>query len=440
MFNRVMMWVLVAVLAAGFVGTVRADEVSELRREMERQYNELRNVQIKLTEIEKKQADMPGTRPNDMRAFWSDGLRFETNDKAFQLRIGGRLHYDTLWVPGQAGFDTSDQTGFRRARLYFRGDIHESTHFRIQLDFADSEVNFKDVYLAFMNFPLGTLQVGQFREPFSLDQLTSSNSTTFLDRNLADVLTPARNIGVMLSNSAFDRRMTWAAGVFRETASDRIEDMTLQDGDGYNLTGRLTYVPIYENDGARVVHLGTAYTYKDRNGEGSTVRFRQRPEARTADRWVDTGSISNVDDTGIIGLEAAWVEGPFSLQGEYMKAMVSRTAGSSDVDFDGYYIQGSYWLTGENRRYNRDSGSFDFVRPNKPLGKDGGWGAWEIAGRYSHLDLNDGPVEGGKLDAYTLGLNWHLNNNTRMMWNYVYADRDKIGKANLYQMRFQVHF
>lgn len=435
-------WFLAAVVAAGLVGMVNADEVSELRREIQQQDRILRQMQSRLTELEQKQAETPAAaRPNDLRAFWSDGLRFETQDRAVQLRIGGRIHYDTLWVDGDSGIkdeeDTRDATGFRRARLYFRGDIHDDTHFRIQLDFAGSDVAFKDVFMAFRNFPLGTLRVGQFKEPFSLDELTSSNNIAFMERALAvNAFAPARNIGVMLSDSAFDRQVTWAAGVFRETASDRIADMRLDDMDGYNLTGRLTYNPIYDNDGASVLHLGTAYTYKDRD----SASFGSRPEARTAGSWVGTGNIDDVSNSGIVGLEAAWVEGPFSLQGEYMKAMVSRTAGSPNVDFDGYYVQASYWLTGEHRSYNRGSGSFGFVRPNSPLGKDGGWGAWEIAGRYSHLDLNDGPVEGGKLDTYTLGLNWHLTNNTRVMWNYVYADRDKVGKANLYQMRLQTHF
>lgn len=94
-------------------------------------------------------------------------------------------------------------------------------------------------------------------------------------------------------------------------------------------------------------------------------------------------------------------------------------------------------MTGEHRRYSRSSGTFSFVRPQNNFGIGSGWGAWEVAARYSRLDLDDRNIKGGKLDNITVGLNWHLNPNTRVMWNYVNADRDNIGKADIYMMRLQ---
>ncbi len=123
-----------------------------------------------------------------------------------------------------------------------------------------------------------------------------------------------------------------------------------------------------------------------------------------------------------------------------MIADVDGKNGSSSPDFDGYYIQGSYFLTGENRKYKTSSGAFDRVKPRENYSQKGGCGAWEVAARYSKIDLNDNNVTGGELEDVTLGLNWYLNPNTRIMWNYIRADLDRTGDSNLFTMRLQVDF
>jgi phosphate-selective porin OprO/OprP len=156
---------------------------------------------------------------------------------------------------------------------------------------------------------------------------------------------------------------------------------------------------------------------------------------------VDTGTFS-ADNVNLVGAEAAAVWGPASLQAEYMIAMVDSSV-ANDPDFSGYYVQGSYFLTGEHRNYKASSGKFDRVKPNKNfMGDDGGPGAWQLAARYSHVDLDDGAINGGELDCVTAGVNWYLNPNTRVMLNYVYADSDKLydGEANIFQTRFQIDF
>jgi phosphate-selective porin OprO/OprP len=139
------------------------------------------------------------------------------------------------------------------------------------------------------------------------------------------------------------------------------------------------------------------------------------------------------------------VYGPFSLQGEYFQTFLDSNA-SDDPEFEGYYIQGGYFLTGEHRNYSASNGYFTRVRSNQnfyPV--KGGWGAWEVALRYSSIDLNDSDIRGGKEDDITAGLNWYLNPNVRFMFNYVYADlNDRIcfldGEVNIYQGRFQIDF
>ena len=183
-----------------------------------------------------------------------------------------------------------------------------------------------------------------------------------------------------------------------------------------------------------MVHVGAAVSLRQPNA--NMAEYRSKPEVHLADYFVDTGMYSS-NQAELVGLEGAWVDGPLSVQGEYVcvHANVASTA-----NFDGYYVQASYFLTGEHRPYKRSSGTFDRVRPKANFTKGGGPGAWEAAVRYSGLDLNDGSIAGGQLEDVTAGLNWYLNPNMRIMWNYVHADLDTVGKADLLAMRFQVDF
>ena len=141
----------------------------------------------------------------------------------------------------------------------------------------------------------------------------------------------------------------------------------------------------------------------------------------------------------LVGLEVAAVAGPFSVQSEYMKSYVD-SAPSGDPSFSGFYVMGSFFLTGENRRYSRSKGAFDRVRPHNSFMDDGGIGAWEIAARYSQLDLNDGLVRGGEMKNFTFGVNWYVNPYSRIMWNYVRAEVADTGAADIVQMRFKIDF
>ncbi len=133
--------------------------------------------------------------------------------------------------------------------------------------------------------------------------------------------------------------------------------------------------------------------------------------------------------------------GPFSLQGEYVQAIVD-SINRNNVCFQGFYIMSSYFLTGEHRPYNKKTGAFGRVKPKKNYSSkpDGGKGAWELAARYSYLDLDDKSVNGGRLQDFTFGVNWYLNPNTRVMWNYVFADLADGGDADIFQMRIQIDF
>ena len=142
---------------------------------------------------------------------WKNGLRFETGDGKFKFKLGGRIMNDWGWFDEDNDIlrnigDQVDGTEFRRARLYIAGEIYNNIGFKAQYDFASSgRPDFKDVYLELKKIPvLGNFKVGHFKEPYSLENLTSSKYITFMERSLNNAFSPSRNTGFMLHNHAFE--------------------------------------------------------------------------------------------------------------------------------------------------------------------------------------------------------------------------------------------
>ena len=276
--------------------TAAADELDDLARELASQKQRTAELEDKLNQLEARQrlkeralqqemeqlkADRPTPAATDLRTYWRDGLRFTTADGMFDLRVGGRLMFDWVWMGEddqiEADFGRQeDGVRFRRGRFYLRGSIYENMDYMLQIDFAGGQVALKDACLGLSDLPVGKLRMGQFKEPFSLEELTSSNQITFLERALPNVFAPSRNAGFMFHDTLFDRRMTWAAGLFRDF--DDTAGLGVADA-GYSVTARLTGLPWYEDNGASLLHLGVAYSHRDPDA----VRYRARPETSIID-------------------------------------------------------------------------------------------------------------------------------------------------------------
>ncbi|MCG3136853.1 MAG: hypothetical protein HJJLKODD_00689 [Phycisphaerae bacterium] len=387
--------------------------------------------------------------PNPVDVFWKEGLRLESKDGMFKLKVGGRVHLDGAIMDAddnaeERGLgDLEDGVEFRRAWIVFSGDMYKNAFFKLEYDLAQGDTDFLDVYMGIKDVPwLGRIQAGHFREPMGLEMLTNANYLTFMERATpTESFAPNRNTGVQVSNTFLDQRATWALGGFVET--DNFGDGQFRDG--RNVTGRLTALPFYEDEGRRYVHLGLSYSRKyyqgDRREGDHLARFRSRPESHLAQRFIDTGPFY-ANAANILGAEAVWTHGPFSLQGEYFHDWVEGTWEwqTAEPSFYGFYVQASYFLTGEHRPYEKETGLIGRVKPLKNFREDGGWGAWEVAGRYSMTDLHDAHIDGDRLNDLTFGLNWYLNPNMRVMFNYIYADTEDFGNAHIYQMRLAFDF
>ena len=186
--------------------------------------------------------------------------------------------------------------------------------------------------------------------------------------------------------------MTASAGVF----NDGLFNGDSLSESGTDFTARVTGLPLDLPEANRFLHLGASFRYA--GAEKDTLRYRARPESNVSDYYVDSGNLTG-DHAWHLGLEMLWNEGPISLLAEYNQAWVDAAA-SGDPEFSGYYITGSWVLTGETRPYDRTVG---YARRVMPTGR---WGAPELVARFSHEDLDDDVVRGGSFDKTYIGMNW----------------------------------
>ena len=362
---------------------------------------------------------------NDIKVTWKDSLRLETADGKNKLRIGGRIHWDNAFSSDDDYMTDGDT--FRRARLYVSGQIQERYDFKMQYDFAGGDADFKDVYFGIKGLPaLGNLRVGQFKEPFSLEEHASSNDIPVIERANLNSLVPSRSAGLMIYNNYADQRITGAVGIFRG-ADDSYGNYK---GDGYAATARLTGLPYKNDDGSQLLHLGVGYSHRD--DDTASYKFSSDHSMAPSTKH----KISDVDDTSLIGLEAALMLGSFTLQSEWAEADIDAVAGGN---LDGYYFQASYILTGETRSYDSLSGAFKGVSPGSKFLDNGGLGAWEATLRWSNLDYTE-LADGDEVDSFTVGLNWYLNKNVRALFNFTDVDLDNGEDGSVVGTRFQFAF
>jgi len=366
-------------------------------------------------------------------------------DNKFQLKIGGHVATDFAWFRQddeleRAFGDEQDGAGFRSARIKLGGKFTDAIEWQTEIEFAGANgqdtPSFFDTYVQFAEVPYfagqaGTLRIGHYREPFSLEELTSQKSRIFQERSLASVFYPSRNIGVQWSDAILGEpgaeRLTYALGVFKTVDNWPSSDDSDED-QGYAITARVTGVPYVADGGQKLIHLGAGYSH--RNPDGAVLGWNTRPETRLSQyRYSNADNApalfrlrdARADDVDLFNVEAALSYGPLLVQGEYTFASVDTTFGGSR-SFDGYYLQAAYVLTGEHHPYRFNQGLFDRVKPKKNFGfkADDGWGAWELAARWASVDLDDGPVRGGEQQSATLGVNWYLNANTSASINYLH--------------------
>lgn len=378
---------------------------------------------------------------NSFNTYWNNGLRVESSDGDFKIKMGGRIQYDIMFINQDdslnAHYEAENGSEFRRARLYTSGTLFGNIKFKFQVDFAPAKVVIKDAYITITKIPVvGNFRVGNFKQPFGLEMLTSSKYITQMERPLANQFDHDRDLGVMLFNHHLDKRIAWFAGVFMPA-----NGLGKYQGGQYQITSRISALPLYKTDnGYKVLNLDIAYSYHYDNNQELSLKVR--PEAHLAPKYlslkIDAVKYNHQGNMGV-----AFILGSVAFQTEYTFAIVNPTSNTAlkmeQYYFDAYYGTISWFITGEHKNFSKSKTAFDMVKPKKNFGK-GGAGAFEVALRYSSIDFNDNDIQDGVLNAITVGLNWYVNPAVRYTINYINANVKDLGRTNIFQMRFQVAF
>jgi phosphate-selective porin OprO/OprP len=244
--------------------------------------------------------------------------------------------------------------------------------------------------------PKHTLLLGQSKQPNSLEELSSSRHNDFISKAAAtNTFATGRRLGASWGYDAGGHGAT--VGWFGRNLDD--------DAGGAGYGARAWWAPI--RDDGRVLHLGLSHV--DRDTDSDQLRLRARPQAdMAAVRIIDSGNLFDADRLATTGLEAMWLAGPIKLQGEYFLARSDRI-GAADYDTEGGYAS-ALWSPG--------SKGWGY-RGGLPRTSVDGDGLWQFGLRYDQLDLDDGAIRGGRMEAWTVGVNYYWRENAKVMLNYV---------------------
>jgi phosphate-selective porin OprO/OprP len=377
--------------------------------------------------------------------------------------------------------DRADELGFRTLRIGGKGNVYENLiyHVEIEIRGTNSAITYKDIYMEQQELPgIGHLRAGHFKEPLSMEDMTSDLYVTNMERTPAtQAFSPARNFGMMIWDTTDECEDTsWFAGVFRADSPDSPTNTGewRSNNNDWCFDARVAWLPYYDepSNGRYLVHLGGSYSFRHIGGLTPTATYNQNVAYSTLNGLAEFSTKSWVGSQAPIGFGAEadsnqWnqfdseflvIWGSASLQSEYYQLLLN-----SGEQYNGGYAFLSYFLTGESRAYRKDLKILDRTQPFEPFfwvnsakGQCWGWGAWELAAGYSWVNLNDGhdtvvtaPANStnrlrGFENAVIFGVNWYQNAWSRMYFDYEHEMVNFVDagvpntNANIFGIRWQV--
>jgi len=370
---------------------------------------------------------------------YKNGFYLETPDKNFNLKMGGRVHGDLRLY--NSDHPENSEFLMSRARIYLSGTLYKYLDFKVEADFGKGESELKDGFINANYVPYAQLKAGQFKAPFSLERLTSSNHIDFVERALpVDNLTPDRDLGIMVHGAYAPFGLSYGLGIFNGArANERETD------DHKDVALRIGISPFHAKGPFLIkgLHLGFSTTYgeQEMTFPDDKDSFWNKGKLETAGDTKFFEFANGVTHDGTrkrLGTELAWIVGPMTLKGEWMRvdlADLKNPVGEShDLSMNGGYVSLSYFLTGEEQQFDVSQAIFKRIKPKKIFDPSKGlWGAIQLVGRYEYLNLSDGFFDHGYANSTrytdgakggTFGINWYLNEMVRVMFNYNHIEFD----------------
>lgn len=347
------------------------------------------------------------------------------------LHVGGKLQADEpVYVNTNYNAAKLGSAGnIRRMYLDLRGTFDPNWNYRVEFGSSSGALNVAWAYFGYQGLAPFNAWFGYQKTMYSLDNETADENRIFTEAPLPSAaFVSSKEIGL----AAFDNGTWWQAsgGVFNGAATTA---PTAGTDNGWQISGRGTLFPINQNN--MVAEIGGSIAYQKAPSTNSLGALKSQPEENTvATSLVSTGTITNVNAMTNAGIEASAEYGPLLAEGEWLNAMVDRTAPTrtlpSQPYFSGWYGQAAWVITGESHPWDAPTATYKGIAPAHPFDPGAGaWGAFEVAARYSYVDLTDigglglatSSTPQGKQSDVTAAMNWYLTQNVRgeLDWTHV---------------------
>ena len=370
-------------------------------------------------------------------------LVLRSKDNNYKIWFDNRVQADAavFWGAPEYADKIGNGTSIRRARFAVKAQLTPNWYGEVDMDMANGVFELKDAIIRYDGIPNTEIQIGNFKEFFSIQRNNSSRYLQFMERPMiAQALAPSRHIGV---NAKYAKNWFWgSAGAFFQTI-DNLETRTFVEdankdfgvNSGISYTGKIVIMPGWDQKDWGM-HIAAAGSYRTPKAEDEAVATKGIPSVRFSTRnsnsinrkkYIDTDEISNVDHDLLYTAEYAGYWKALRWEAAYMADDNFVIDAASPSHLWGWYAQAGCLLFGGRQRY--DSNGAKFTRVQR--GKD--WGDIELCARYEFIDFNglqSGPA--GAAEAYALGLNYYINNHCKIMVNYQYTNNDRYanGKGN----------
>lgn len=353
------------------------------------------------------------------------GASLKSANGDYEVKIRGLIQGDGRFFLDGVPAGNNDTFLLRTARPIIEGSLGKWIGFRFTPEFAGDSASIVDAYVDLRLDPAYTVRAGKFTSPVGLERLQSSSALSEVERALPSELAPNRDIGIQLQGDLADGRVGYAIGVFNGTVDGR-DAVTTNPDNEFEYAGRVFFEP-FKNDATALSGLGFGLgaSVGDKQGSGNNFLPRYRTPGQVQFFNYRTAAFADGRHSRI-SPQGYYYRNAFGLLAEYIVSQqeVSIGATREELSHKAWQATASYVLTGE------DAGYRGVVKPSKPFnpGKEG-WGAFEVVGRYGVLEVDDAAfplfadpaVSAREASSWTLGLNWYLNSNLKLVANYLHT-------------------
>ena len=405
----------------GDAASVTQDLLDRLKEKGILTEQEYQEFSVRAKEEEERQSQ-------SLQAGWDTRPYIRTKDEAFEIKFGSRIQEDFRIYEKN---DRDKDSGFqlRRAYVELEGKLLKDWLFNFIADFGNNDSRVLYAHMDYVAFPWLSVRIGQDKEPFGMEELTSDKWLDLIERSMITrATTPEYNYGIMLYGKVLDELLGYKVGYYNSANTGVAGSVGGQD-----VAGRLEVAPLKRLE-TPIKDLKVGFNFTAGDQDSYKMKSIRDPSLRDV--------MPRIEGNGSryrLGGDVVWTKGPGSLKGEYIQTKTERPNNLSDVGISGFYVGGTYILTGEKKQHSKG------VKPKKNFDpRNGGWGALELAARYGKMYVDDvggngmaiapgdgfdmaDNIVGNQVDSIEVGVNWYLNPFMKFSMAYSHAMYDKTG-------------